>query len=188
MAYNEEAEIAGTTSDYLVERLLDKEHGQEYAVEYLKADFLTAAANVLFTLRRKAELTQTQVAERLHTKQSAIARLEGDFDGAMSLRRLVDFALACGYIPHHLTFAPLETALDFTVAQPQTSFTVENHLSWCNATFQLKLDPVSTTSQATFNVPTPVTTLREVSPNLSPQLSSIEARSQSLPLKESVAA
>jgi|SRR5579864_467080 len=115
MEHDEDIEITGTMGDYLVQRLHDEEHSQEYAIEYLKADFLTAAAISLFTLRREAGLTQAQVAESLHTKQSAIARLEADFDGAMSLRRLVDFALACGYIPHHFTFVPVETARDFTV-------------------------------------------------------------------------
>jgi hypothetical protein len=56
-------------------------------------------------------------AERLHTKQPAIARLEADFDGAMSLRRYVDFALACGFIPHHFTFTPIETARNFIITQ-----------------------------------------------------------------------
>lgn len=166
MGNDEDIEITGTMSDYLVERLLDEEHGQEYAAEFLKADFLASVANALFTLRREVGLTQAQVAEQLHTKQSAIARLEADFDGAMSLRRLVDFALACGYIPHHVTFAPLETASAFAREQPQTSFTVENHIGWDKANFQMKLDPASLTSQSMFSVSTSATTLQGVSPNL----------------------
>lgn len=50
MAGNEEVEIVGTTNDHIIERLLDKEHGHESAMEYLKADFLTAAAISLFIL------------------------------------------------------------------------------------------------------------------------------------------
>jgi transcriptional regulator with XRE-family HTH domain len=166
MGHDEDIQIAGTMSDYLVDRLRDEEYGQEYAAAYLKADFLTSVANSLFTLRREAGLTQAQVAERLHTKQSAIARLEADFDGAMSLRRLVDFSLACGYVPHHVTFAPLETANAFTREQPQTSFTIENHLDWDKANFQMKLDPVGLDSQTSFSVSTSATTLQGVSPNL----------------------
>lgn len=166
MSHDEDVQITGTMSDYLVERLSDEEHGQEYAAAFLKADFLASVANSLFTLRREAGLTQAQVAEHLHTKQSAIARLEADFDGAMSLRRLADFALACGYIPHHVTFAPLETASAFAREQPQTSFTVENHIGWDKAHFQMKLDPAILTSQTTFSVSTSATTLQGVSPKL----------------------
>lgn len=113
MEHNEDTQITGTMRDYLVEKLGDEAHSREYAAAYLKADFLASVANSLFTLRREAGLTQAQVAESLHTRQSAIARLEADFDGAMSVRRLVDFALACGYVPHHITFAKLETDSGF---------------------------------------------------------------------------
>ncbi len=184
MEHDEQVQITGTMSDYLVEKLSSEEHGQEYATEYLKADFLTSVANALFTLRRQAGLTQAQVAELLHTKQSAIARLEADFDGAMSLRRFVDFSLACGYIPHHLTFAPIETARNITIAQPETSLTFENHLNWGNANFQLTLGSVGPASQATFSVSASATTLQ----GERPPLGIIEAQSKALPLNESVAA
>ncbi len=118
MEGDEDIQVTGTMSDYLVQKMSDEEHGDEFAVEYLRADFLAAVANSLSMLRRQAGLTQAQVAEQLHTKQSAIARLEADFDGAMSLRRFVDFALACGMIPHHMTFAPVDAAHDFAIAHP----------------------------------------------------------------------
>lgn len=161
-----DVQITGTMSDYLVERLGDEEHGQEYAVEYFKADFLTAAAISLFTLRREAGLTQAQIAERLHTKQSAIARLEADFDGAMSLRRYIDFVLACGSVPHHLTFTPIETARAFTIAQPETPLTFENQQYWSNPTFQLTLEPHSAPPQTASCVSVSATTLREAEPRL----------------------
>lgn len=155
MEHAEDVRLPGTMSDYLVERLEDKEHGQEYAIEYLKADFLTAAAISLFTLRREAGLTQAQIAERLHTKQSAIARLEADFDGAISLRRYIDFVLACGFIPHQLTFTPIEEARAFTIAQPATPLTFENQSNWNHAA-----------SHKAFSVPPSATTLQEARPKL----------------------
>ena len=79
MEGNEDIQVPGTMSDYLVQKMRDEEHGDEFAVEYLRADFLAAVANSLSMLRRQAGLTQAQVAEQLHTKQSAIARLEGGF-------------------------------------------------------------------------------------------------------------
>lgn len=167
MQQDDDIQIVGTMSDYLVQKLRDEEHGQEYASGYLKADFLAAAANALFTLRREAGLTQAQVAERLHTKQSAIARLEADFDGAMSLRRYVDFTLACGVIPHHLTFTPVETARNFTRENPETPLTFENQLNWCNATFRLTLEPGGTVFSKTSVVPSSATTLQEAEPKLS---------------------
>ena len=60
---------------------------------------LTHAALTLFHARRAAGLTQAEVAERLGTSQPAIARLERDFSGSMSLRRFVDYCLACGVAP-----------------------------------------------------------------------------------------
>jgi DNA-binding XRE family transcriptional regulator len=156
MKRDENSQIIGTMSDYIVDRMKNEEHGREYAVEYLKADFLAAAAISLSTLRREAGLTQAQVAECLHTKQSAIARLEADFDGAMSLRRYVDFVLACGFIPHDLTFTPIETARTFKFAQPATPLTFANQSNWSN--------PVS---QPTFSVSSNATTLQEAGPKLS---------------------
>lgn len=149
MTHNDDIQLEGTTDDYLIQKLTDEEHGQEFTEAYLKAQFLSSAANTLFTMRRQAGLTQAQVAERLHTKQSAIARLEADFDGSMSLRRYVEFALACGVIPHDLTFAPVETARAFVIAQPEASFTQENQRKWLKATFQIVPRSTATMFQPT---------------------------------------
>jgi transcriptional regulator with XRE-family HTH domain len=130
---DEDLEVVGTTSDYLIQKLTDEEEGKDFAIGYLKSRFMSSAANALFYMRLQAGLTQAQVAERLHTKQSAIARLEGDFDGRTSLRRYVDFALACGMVPHDITFAPLESAIDYTIAQPETLYTQVNHQEWLKA-------------------------------------------------------
>ena len=130
---DEDIQVAGTMTDYLIQKFTDEEQGKEFASEYLKSAFLTSAANGLFYMRRQAGLTQAQVAERLNTKQSAIARLEGDFDGGISLRRYVDFALACGMVPHDITFAPLELAISYTIAQPKRLFTQVNHQEWFKA-------------------------------------------------------
>ncbi len=166
MKDDEDVQITGNISDYLVQRLDDETHGQEFTLEYLKADFLAAAANALSTLRHEAGLTQAEVAERLHTKQSAIARLEADFDGAMSLRRYVDFALACGFIPHHFTFTPIETAHNFIIAQPETPLTFENQLHWSNAIFRFTLESSSKVPRTTFMVSSSATTLQEAQPTL----------------------
>jgi transcriptional regulator with XRE-family HTH domain len=166
MEHTDNIQITGTMSDYLTEQLTSKEQGQAYAAEYLKADFLAAAAISLFTLRREAGLTQAQVAERLHTKQSAIARLEADFDGAISLRRYVDFVLACGFVPHQLTVTPIEAARTFLVAQPSTPLTFENQMKWNSQAFQVAVAPNSPITQPAFCVALSATTLQEAKPKL----------------------
>jgi transcriptional regulator with XRE-family HTH domain len=130
MNQDEDVQVAGTMTDYLIQKFTDEEQGNEFASEYLKSAFLSSASNGLFYIRREAGLTQEQVAERLNTKQSAIAGLEGDFDGGISLRRYVDFALACGMVPHNITFAPLESVISYTIARPKILFTQVNYQEW----------------------------------------------------------
>ncbi len=62
-----------------------------------------------------------------------IARLEGDVDGDISLRRYIEFALACGMVPHDITFAPLESVINYTIAQPEVPYTQVNHQEWLKA-------------------------------------------------------
>lgn len=165
MDQDEDIQIVGTTSDSVVQKLKDEKHGQAFAAAYLEADFLTSSANALFHIRREAGLTQAEVAERLNTKQSAIARLEADFDGSISLRRYVEFALACGMVPHNITFASIETARNFVIAQPDKPFTAENHLAWMRDTFQLSLEPSGNTTHTTA-VPADATTLQAMKPKI----------------------
>jgi len=49
----------------------------EFAAEYEKADAEFAVIEALVRARTKAKLTQAELAERLGTTQSAVARLEG---------------------------------------------------------------------------------------------------------------
>jgi len=140
MHQDEDIQVAGTMTDYLIEKLTDKKQGQEFAFKYFKSAFLSAAVNALFYMRQQADLTQAQVAERLNTKQSAIARLEGDFDGGISLRRYVEFALVCGMVPHNITFAPLESVISYTIAQPKIPYTQVNYQEW----LKINSQPTST--------------------------------------------
>ena len=58
----------------LKRRLMDN---PEFADEYEKADAEFAIVEALVRARTKANLTQSELAERLGTTQSAVARLEG---------------------------------------------------------------------------------------------------------------
>ncbi len=149
MDQDEDIQVEGTMTDYLIQKFMDEEQGKEFAAEYLKSSFLTSAVNALFYMRRQAGMTQAQVAERLNTTQSAVARLEGNFDGGISLHRYVDFALACGMVPHNITFVRLESAISYTLAQPKTLFTEVNYQEWLHGNFQPPSAFVATLAQQT---------------------------------------
>lgn len=101
-----------TASDFIVEMMTDEKDGEEFTRAYLKARFLSSVGRSLYYARRKAGLTQEQVAERMNTQQPAIARLEADKNGSMSLRRYVDFAIACGMMPRSLMLASILEPID----------------------------------------------------------------------------
>lgn len=125
MSKDETTQVDGTMTEYIVQQLTDEQQGNEFTREYLKAGFLAAAVDELFRARRQAGLTQSQIAEKMQTKQAAIARLEADVDGSMSLRRYVDFALACGMIPFDITLVPLDAMRDLVIKDPQARHTQE---------------------------------------------------------------
>ena len=151
MHQDEDIQVAGTMTDYLIQKFMDEEQGKEFASEYLTSAFLSSAVNTLFYMRRQAGLTQAQVAERLNTTQSAVARLEGNFDGGISLHRYVDFALACGMVPHNITFAPLESAISYTIAQPKILYTEVNYHGWLKANSLSTSTSVATLAQQSSN-------------------------------------
>jgi transcriptional regulator with XRE-family HTH domain len=158
MDKDEDIQVVGTTSDYIVQNLTDEKDGEEFAEGYLKAGFLAAAVDALFYARRSAGLTQAQVAERLHTKQAAIARLEADVDGSMSLRRYVDVALACGFVPLDITLVSIDSARNYAIDNPQAPRTQEAYNTWLLKRSQA-VPFTSSMAQASGNTVQPVTTV-----------------------------
>ena len=77
--------------------LLAEEYADEPAYQY--QGFISTFICSLVRARHAAGLTQAQVAEMLHTTQSAIARFERDHTGRASLRRVTAYALAVGVQP-----------------------------------------------------------------------------------------
>ena len=75
------------------------EPGGKSAGAYFRRQWLTRTTRSLAEVRRSAGLTQAQVAAKMGTTQSAIARMENDLSGGVSLRRYVDFLVACGVMP-----------------------------------------------------------------------------------------
>lgn len=123
-------QISETTDEVIVQELTDENNSPTFVREFLKDGFLSSAVDTLFYARRHADLTQAQVAERLNTKQAAIARLEADSDGSMSLRRYVEVALACGMVPLNIVLAPIESACNFVIAYPDLPLTQTNYDTW----------------------------------------------------------
>jgi transcriptional regulator with XRE-family HTH domain len=130
MEKHEDTQIRETTDDVIVHELTDENNSPTFLREYLKAGFLSSSVDGLFYARRQAGLTQEQVAEQLNTKQAAIARLEADTNGSMSLRRYVEFTLACGMVPLDITLAPIESVRNFVIAYPDSSLTQMNYDTW----------------------------------------------------------
>jgi DNA-binding transcriptional regulator YiaG len=97
---------------------------------YLRQSWVSSAITGLWKLRRSAGLTQTEVAERMGTTQSAVARWERDDDGGMSLRRYIDYVLACGAVPMDVEFRPLEDVRGFAIEQPEASRVVAAYDAW----------------------------------------------------------
>jgi transcriptional regulator with XRE-family HTH domain len=125
-----------TISDFLVQMLKEDEENLESTREYLLSMFLSSAIDALFYARRKAGLTQEQLAQKLGKKQSAIARWEADVDGKMSLRQYVEIAQACGVTPFAMALEPLEALRNFVLDNPEVLPTQELYLAWMKRTVE----------------------------------------------------
>ncbi len=126
----ENTQTRETTNDIIVHELTDENNSSTFVREYLKAGFVSTAVDQLFYARHQAGLTQAQLAEQMNTKQAAIARLEADTDGSLSLRRYAEFALACGMAPLDITLVPIEYARNFVIANPDLPLTQINYDTW----------------------------------------------------------
>lgn len=82
---------AFTLDDAIAEQLKDKEFADHYSRELL----INSIAKMVVKLRQSKKLTQSQLAERAGTSQSAIARLESGVDSRVpSLDMLTRIAKA----------------------------------------------------------------------------------------------
>ena len=130
MGNEKDTQSMGTVSDFLSRKLREDGENLEATQEYLMSMFLSSAVDALFDARRKAGLTQKQLAQKLGKKQSAIARWEADVDGKMSLRQYVEIAQACGVNPFALVLESLEALRDFVIDNPEALPTQELYQDW----------------------------------------------------------
>jgi transcriptional regulator with XRE-family HTH domain len=105
-------------------------HDDEGSRAYMKASFLTAATIALWEARQKAGLTQAELAEHMGTRQSAIARMEADNSGSMSLHRYVDYCISCGVMPFDMRLEDLDELRAFTHVQPEAPRTEVAFQDW----------------------------------------------------------
>jgi DNA-binding XRE family transcriptional regulator len=88
---------SGTAFAELVRTLVDEGRSTTAAAAYLREDWMSGVIALLRAARREAGLTQGEIAERLGTTQSAVARLERGDD--VKLSRVWDYLWACGKTP-----------------------------------------------------------------------------------------
>jgi transcriptional regulator with XRE-family HTH domain len=125
---------SGLNSDYIKERIYFDKDG-EFTRAYLKKGFLAAAMEALFYARREAGLTQAQLADRLQTKHSSIARWEADTSGSISLHRYIEMALACGMIPLNIKLVPISSLSEYATEDPQAPRTADHYDAWLKKKF-----------------------------------------------------
>ncbi|HLH75092.1 MAG TPA: helix-turn-helix domain-containing protein [Chloroflexota bacterium] len=122
---------AGPTGGRLSDLVRDVlEESPEAARAYLRESWLSAAIRALREARRKANLTQAEVAERMGTTQPAVARLENDLEGRTTLHRYIDYALACGALPLNIVLEPFESVRQFAIDQPEAVRTQVCYQAW----------------------------------------------------------
>ena len=82
-----------TLKDFKKEAFLDEKLRNEY--ELLRPEF--EMIEKLIVARKSANLSQEDVAKRLHTRQPAIARLEGGGFKKTSISKLMEYVDVLGY-------------------------------------------------------------------------------------------
>lgn len=130
------SEIEGTAYgvDALTDLTRELLEDDETAYAYLLEAWLAQTTGKLREARREAGLTQAEVAERLGTKQPAIARLERDHEGRSSLRRFLEYALACGVLPFELSLESAEEMRRYALDNPDEPITETAYENWLYGT------------------------------------------------------
>ena len=98
-----------TTDTMTLEEMVNEETGEEFTRAYLHAKFLSSVPRALYYARRRAGLTQEQLAEKAGKTQPGIARFEADHRGQMSLAQLAKLAFALDMVPR-FELIPIEQA------------------------------------------------------------------------------
>ena len=101
-------------SEYSVKDLIE-DADIEAAAGYFLTAWFYHAMDAIRDARTRNGLTQSDVAEKIGTTQSVIARMENAHRGSFSLDRFLEYAWACGAAPLELEFVPPEELRRFAV-------------------------------------------------------------------------
>ena len=114
IAEDDDLAITGTTGEAIAQGLRD----QESTYDYLIAHFLVRAMQALTQARRDVEMSQGELADRLGTTQSAVARWERDTAGRISLANYCRFALALGKVPLDIVVENINVVQEYAIQLP----------------------------------------------------------------------
>jgi transcriptional regulator with XRE-family HTH domain len=144
---------AGTLEDSAREWV---EESEESARDYLRESWLAATMAMLSRARWASKLTQVEVAARLGTTQSAIARLERADDTTFG--RFWEFLYACGVVPLELETVPFDDLREYVRQQPGADRTVEPVKQWISKS-KKTVNRKSTTNKPKRKQPAPKDTI-----------------------------
>ena len=101
------------------------EESEESAREYLLRGWFYGAMEAARNARLVNGLTQAEVADRMGTTQSAVARLENAHTGNFSLDRFLRYAWECGAAPLDLEFVPAKKLCQYALYDPSAPRTAQ---------------------------------------------------------------
>lgn len=101
------------------------EECEEGAREYLLRGWFYDAMEAVRNARLINGLTQAEVADKMGTTQSAVARLENAHLGNFSLDRFLRYAWECGVAPLDLEFVPAQRLRQYALHDPSAPRTAQ---------------------------------------------------------------
>lgn len=138
-----------------IEEILAEE-GDEVLESFLQSEWFYRAMRKIKEARKRNHLSQMEIAERLGTTQSVVARMENAHYGNFSVARFIAYAWACGVAPVDLGFVDAESMLDFAREKPLSEseieaidrWDVESAIPQFDFAVMLPIPPHVTTSEA----------------------------------------
>jgi transcriptional regulator with XRE-family HTH domain len=122
-------EIDAEARDYSIEELIANAD-PEVAEGYLRADWFYRAMGAIRDARLRNGLKQAEVASRVGTTQSVIARMENAARGTFSVERFLEYAWACGAAPLDLEFVTPEEILKYALDNLGSAKTLQMLADW----------------------------------------------------------
>lgn len=123
------AEVGGASMEMSLEQQVLAESAQS-AGHYIRSTWFYRAMEAVRDVRVRSGLTQHEVASRLGTTQSAVARLENAHRGNFSLDRFLEYAWACGAGPLDFGYVPADELREYVYQHLRAPRTTEALRTW----------------------------------------------------------